>query len=88
MKLDETEFTLFCIEISKVASKYGVNSDVISSILAEAIKNRENSISKTQISTVKMERERQPIYGPPPVYKTVEVNLGEQPIYGPPSMRR
>ena len=77
IKLDEAEFMSFCLEVSRVAGKYGIDSDLISIILAEAIKNRENALRTNKASVNQRTttiRER--------------VSEARQPIYAPPSFRR
>ena len=67
MKMDDNEFTLFCLEVSKVAAKYGVSTDAINSILAEAIKNRERVASRepVEVREYHMPAPPQALYAPP-----------------------
>ena len=46
MVLDEKEFELFCNEIAKVALEQGIDYESITTILAKAIKNREDELTK------------------------------------------
>ena len=81
MVLDEKEFELFCNEIAKVALEQGIDYESITTILAKAIKNREDELTKQATQEVV---ERQLVYGPPPREEVVEVYQAPQLVYGPP----
>lgn len=81
MVLDEKEFELFCNEIAKVAVEQGIDFESITTILAKAIKNREDELTKQATQEVV---ERQLVYGPPPREEVVEVYQAPQLVYGPP----
>lgn len=81
MVLDEKEFELFCNEIAKVAVEQGIDYESITTILAKAIKNREDELTKQATQEVV---ERQLVYGPPPREEVVEVYQAPQLVYGPP----
>lgn len=85
MMLDEKEFELFCAEITKVAAEEGISFSTITTILAKAIKNREEEIAKKK-STKVMETP-QMVYGPPQRMETIEVMEELQLVYGPPQRR-
>ena len=82
MVLDEKEFELFCNEIAKVALEQGIDYESITTILAKAIKNREDELTKQATKEVVVER--QLVYGPPPRQEVVEVYQAPQLVYGPP----
>ena len=82
MVLDEKEFELFCNEIAKVALEQGIDYESITTILAKAIKNREDELTKQATKEVVVER--QLVYGPPPRQELVEVYQAPQLVYGPP----
>ena len=82
MVLDEKEFELFCNEIAKVALEQGIDYESITTILAKAIKNREDELTKQATQEVAVER--QLVYGPPPREEVVEVYQAPQLVYGPP----
>ena len=84
--INEKEFELFCNEIAKVAREHGISYDTITTILAKAIKNREDVLTKPQNVTVV--RTQQMVYGPPPRQEAVEVFVSRQPVYGPPPKRK
>ena len=88
MMLDEKEFNLFCEEVARVAKQEGVSLDVISTILAKAIKNRENEIFSQKTQVTKTGGTMQPVYGPPPRREEFVVVETMQPVYGPPPRQR
>lgn len=95
MNIDENEFKKFLRELAKNLKASGVNEDVISTAIANAIKTREDALKKEKEKNKDKEvrvvtiNEPQMLYGPPPVMQKEEVVYEEvverpQMLYGPP----
>ena len=96
MNISESEFNLFCLELSKVAAKHGIDSDMISTIIAEAIRNREMAIGNSKKGESEVSDEEvhevivepvQPLYAPPSESDSIEYVIESPPqaLYAPPS---
>lgn len=88
MKMGDKEFASFCLELIRSGRRHGIDADMMSTIIAEAIKNREKVVYKSekpQVQTIE-QKERQLLYGPPPVIEE-QVIESIQPLYGPPPVR-
>lgn len=95
MNIDYSEFKDFLVELARLLKKQGVPDNVITSSIAEAIKNREDFIFKKnknveekieEVVVKEFSVEQPQMLYAPPTYEKTELHYSELPqvLYGPP----
>ena len=74
MNINEEEFEKFVDEIKNVGKTYGIPEDVMTSIIADAIKNREDTLGNSQ----KGEEQKESIKDVVEIYGIPKVEFKEQ----------
>lgn len=97
MTLEKDELGKFMAAIYAAGLRNGVDVEKMATILAEAVKEREDALEKEKKGNTAVAEEKvviakavQPLYGPPPIKETVVVERVDkviQPLYGPPPVK-